>query len=144
MSKRAEKTLCPDWVVVYCSSVWGGFSWILIQSTKKAEVRALCRDMEEELGASFCCFTLASLVRRKTSNKDVNQHMRDFISSLKNKEYEDYENLPSSALKIASLLDANNASLLLELLELFFDTGYTSGGVADYIADRGMTVLLCS
>jgi hypothetical protein len=91
-----------------------------------------------------CCFTLAALVGRKTNNKDVNHHMRDFISAIKNKEYEDYENLPSSALKIASLLDANNASLLLDLLVLFFDTGYSNGGAADFIEDRGMSVLLCS
>ena len=120
MTRRSKEAFSPDSVVIYCSSVWGGYSWALTDSSDKAGVREICIRIEEEIGATLACCTLQGLISGKSGNRDINDHWRAFVKSIENDEYEQFENLGPEALDTEALLDPKNYDLLRDLMQVFF------------------------
>ena len=147
MGKSEKGILSPEQMVVYCSSVWGGSSWVLADCENQDQMTRLCGDMEEDLEPSFHACTLRELLSCKSGNDDVDEHWRSFLSAIRDGEYEDreqFQGVNPAVLKPAALLRGSNEDLLLELLEEFFDTGYSNDGVADYLRQRDVDVVMHS
>jgi hypothetical protein len=133
-----------DNIVIYCSSVWGGYSWTLTDTNDKALVRRLCKKMSDTLDATFRCCSLLGLLTLKSRSKDINAMMHDFIDGVSNGEYEQFEDLGPADLQAEALLDSQNEEWLLELLEVFFDSGYSSDAVVEFLEQHGVGAVLCS
>ena len=124
MAKRSETGLCPDSVMIHCLSVCGGYSWVLTESNDKAQVRTICKQLEDDIGATLTCCTLQGLISGNSGDRDINDRWRVFVDSIQNDEYEQFENLQPDALKSETLLRPKDCALLRDLLQVFFDTGY--------------------
>ena len=123
MARPGKKVLSPDHIVIYCSSVWGGFSWALTNTSDKAKVESACEQLEGVVEGTFVCCALRGLVSAKSGNRDIDDHWRSFVGAVANDEYEQFEGLKSADLKPKTLLESKNHSLLRDLLQEFFDTG---------------------
>jgi len=122
MARPGKKVLSPDHIVIYCSSVWGGFSWALTSTSDKAKVESACEQLEGEVEGTFVCCTLCGLISAKSGNCDIDDHWKSFVGSVENDEYEQFEGLKPVDLKPKTLLESGNHSLLLDLLQQFFNT----------------------
>ena len=146
MRKKPSASL--DCVVIYSRSVEGGFSFALIESVPQKRATKLCEEMEEAFGVNFSCFKLKDLIRCRTGEKSVDRRMSEVLSEslseVESGECEEFEGIDPSALNPPALLKPRNSELLYRLLDRFCDTGYSSGGMRDFIHKKGIAVLLCS
>jgi hypothetical protein len=130
----------PDNVVIYCSSVWGGYSWALTDSADLAAMRRMCIQIEEEMGATLVCCTLKGLISAKSGDLENNRHWRVFVESVVHEEYEQFEIERASKLVPEALIDVKNREFLFGLLQVFFDTGYVTD-YDRYLGARGVSVV---
>ena len=140
MTGRDECDFSPDNVVIYCSSVQGGYSWALTDSTDLAVVRGACKAAAEGMGATLVCCTLRGLVSADSGNDDIDEHWTGFMASIKNDEYEQFESVSSEDLDAAVLLGTKRGNLLCDLLQIFFDTGYITD-FDQHLSPQGVSVI---
>lgn len=132
--------LKPNFLVIECTSTWSGaYSYVLTSCTDEQKVEEVCESaseaLEENEGQSID-FSIQAL----------KQFIEDscILEEIKDGDRDGFDEVDPEKLTVTNIFLPENVSLLYEMLNQLFETGYENGIISDYIECDEVPVLLVS